>query len=91
MILQVLKEEKKLQSTITEINKLERIFEKIQRLKLLLQISFERMKKLSEQSLRKRERKFQVGNHWGRGGSKRNAMQMPHNLFLQKRKGAIRG
>lgn len=63
MILQVLKEEKKLQSTITEINKLERIFQKIQRLKLLLQISFERMKKLSEQSLRKRERKFQVGNH----------------------------
>lgn len=45
-------------------------------------------KKLSEQSLRKRERKFQVGNHW-RG--KRNAMQMPHNLFLQKRKGAITG
>lgn len=50
------------------------------------------MKKLSEQSLRKRERKFQVGNHiGGGGGGERNAMQMLHNLFLQERKGAIRG
>lgn len=36
------------------------------------------MKKLSEQSLRKRERKFQVGNHWGRGrGRKKRDANAP--------------
>lgn len=93
MILQVVEgEKKKLQFAITEINKLETSKEFFKRSWNSYYKFLSKEWKNFQNNLYVNENvNFKLEIIGGGGGGERNAMQMLHNLFLQERKGAIRG